>query len=471
MHDGPRFLIVDDDAFGRSDVRRALASVGHVDEAPNALAALAAVKRGTYDLAVVDSDLPPHLGQDVLDHLREVQPGLNAILLSGAAGQPCAARESAPRNGHYMPESVSLRAGQLSSVVRTALDGERLRVEAQRAHDRLALAVEAARMGTWSFDPQTGEFAGDARFAELIGLPPDGVWSQAAVLAQFDQAERALIGRGLERGDIALQVAVGVTQWVDLRGRRESHAPRNVFGTALDISDQVNETRRSSSLREELLGVASHDLKNPLSAVKQAATLLAKSPNLDERERRFVAHIRTSVERMTSLIAQLLDLTRVRLGGGLQIVRRRVMLDEVLQAVVDELRMGFPERVIQVDAVHEGIDVDPDRFEQVASNLIGNALKYSLPESTVSVTLSSDAHQTVFSVQSFGVTISPEAQLRIFEPFVQVGPLSGRDGLGLGLHISREIVRAHGGTVTVSSSAAAGSRFTVRLPKPATPFA
>ena len=212
------------------------------------------------------------------------------------------------------------------------------------------------------------------------------------------------------------------------------------------------------------MGVASHDLKNPLSAVKQASSLLAKSPNLDERERRYVSHIRASAERMTNLIVQLLDLTRVRLGGGLPIVRQKVALHELIESVVDELRLAYGDRTVEVHAQKAEVQLDPDRFAQVASNLIGNALKHSPDRSVVRVDLSADDNATLFTVHNRGAPISPEAQALIFEPFVQLGDKALRDGLGLGLHITREIVKAHEGEVTVSSSADDGTRFTVRLP-------
>lgn len=263
---------------------------------------------------------------------------------------------------------------------------------------------------------------------------------------------------------MTLQLQREPTRWVDLRGRRETLMPRIIFGTALDVSAQKNEERRSSSLREQLMGIASHDLKNPLSAVKQASQLLAKSPNLDERERRYVSHIRASAERMTNLIVQLLDLTRVRLGGGLPIVRQKVQLRQLTESVVDELRLAYAERTVDVQAQVCEVEVDPDRFAQVLSNLVGNALKHSPEESIVAVTLRSEPGETVLSVHNHGVAISAESQVLMFEPFVQLGDRALRDGLGLGLHITREIVRAHGGTVEVTSSASDGTRFTVHLP-------
>ncbi len=466
MHERPRFLIIDDDAIDRMGLRRALANEGHIDEAADAASALQAVARGTYDLAVVDYFLPPLQGPEVLAQLREVQPGLPAIFLSGHGGEEVAADAIKSGAEDYVSKSVLLKPDQLRKVVRTALLSSRLRAETERTRARLALAVDAARLGTWSFDPTTAQFQGDERFAQLLGLPPEGAWSREVVIAAFPEGERAGFAAALDLGELTLQLPLGESHWVDLRGRRERHAPRTVFGTALDVSAQKNEERRSSSLREQLMGIASHDLKNPLSAVKQASTLLAKSPNLDERERRFVSHIRASAERMTNLIVQLLDLTRVRLGGGLPIVRQKIRLNELIESVVDELRLAYPERSVEVHApVTVDVEVDPDRFAQVLSNLIGNALKHSPEKTVVVVTLTDSAKETVLTVHNRGAPITAEAQALIFEPFVQLGDKALRDGLGLGLHITREIVRAHGGKVGVTSNTDEGTLFTVQLPR------
>lgn len=445
-------------------LRRALASEGVIDEAADAHGALAAVSKMTYDLAVVDYFLPPLQGPEVLAQLRVVQPGLPAIFLSGNGGEEVAADAIKSGAEDYVSKSVLLKPDQLRKVVRTALESSRLRVETERTRARLALAVDAARMGTWSYDPSAKAFTGDERFAQLLGLAPAPNWSRDEVVSVFPEKEREGLTLALDSGELTLQLPLGTSNWVDLRGRRERHAPRSVFGTALDVSAQKNEERRSFSLREQLMGVASHDLKNPLSAVKQASSLLAKSPNLDERERRYVSHIRASAERMTNLIVQLLDLTRVRLGGGLPIVRQKVALHELIESVVDELRLAYGDRTVEVHAQKAEVQLDPDRFAQVASNLIGNALKHSPDRSVVRVDLSADDNATLFTVHNRGAPISPEAQALIFEPFVQLGDKALRDGLGLGLHITREIVKAHEGEVTVSSSADDGTRFTVRLP-------
>jgi signal transduction histidine kinase len=460
MPHSPRFLVIDHNPVDRLRVRQALAPVGQIDEAADAVAAVDALKTGPYDLAVVDGLVSPRSASEILAQLHTVQPGLTGIFLS-EEDEP---EDHFSNSHHYVPKSVLREPKQLRTVVRTVLETNRLRRETERTCDQLALAVEAARLGTWGYNPDSEQFHGDARFAQLLGLPSAVQWSLSTVLAVFPEPEHEGIIAGLAQGLVEKQLRVGNQKWVDLRGRRERRAPAHFFGAALDVSVQKNEELLSSSLRETLMGVASHDLKNPLSAVRQASSLLSKSPNLDERERRFVAHIRSSAERMTNLIVQLLDLTRVRLGGGLPIVRQKTCLKVLTESVVDELRLAFPERTIDVQADKAAVNVDPDRFAQVASNLISNALTHSPAGTTVTVQVAADDKESTLKVHNRGVPISANSLKLIFDPFVQVGDKSLRSGLGLGLHISREIVHAHGGTLTVTSSSDDGTWFCVHLP-------
>jgi len=436
--ESPRLLVIDDDEVDRMAVRRALSTLGVVDEATDAASALTAVQSARYDLVIVDYFLPPHTGPEVLARLRALQPGLPAVFLSGSGTEDVAVD--------------AMKAG-----------GE----------DYLAKS-EAAQLGTWSYEPAKRVFRGDARFAALLGLPAEDAWPIEVVRSALDGDAGVALAAALELGEVSAQVRLRGSGWVDLRGRLDATTPRSVFGTALDVSAQKEAELRSTSLREKLMGVASHDLKNPLSAVKQASALLAQSPHLDEKERRFVAHIRSSAERMTTLIVQLLDLTRVRLGGGLPLNLVRSSLKAIVVEVVEELRLAYAQRVVELDLADVHAELDPDRFAQLVSNLVGNALEHSPPDSTVKVQLTTGEDSggddggsedgVVLSVHNGGAPIPLREQASIFEPFVQRGAAATRDGLGLGLYISQEILRAHGGTLTVDSSEERGTRFTARFP-------
>lgn len=219
--------------------------------------------------------------------------------------------------------------------------------------------------------------------------------------------------------------------------------------------------------RDQFLAVLGHDLRTPLSVVLTTATLVAREGDTGSKA---AARIVSSVERMRRLVSDLLDLTRTRLGSGIPIKPAPVDLDVIARDGVAEFRALHPE--CRLEFRPEG-DLrgywDRDRLAQVLSNLIGNALQHGEPGGPVDVTARGEADHVVVEVHNEGSPI-PEALLAsIFEPMVRHVRGGGESGqqtsLGLGLHIVREVVLAHGGTVAVRSTAGEGTTFSFRLPR------
>jgi signal transduction histidine kinase len=177
-----------------------------------------------------------------------------------------------------------------------------------------------------------------------------------------------------------------------------------------------------------------------------------------------VAQIQDAVKRMGGLIDNVLDLARTRLGDGLILnVSSDAPLGATIDQVVDELRMSWPGRVIDVDIdLQVPVACDHSRVGQLLSNLLGNALKHGA-EAPVSVRARARDDTFELSVANQGEPIAPERIERLFEPFYRSEATSNRQGLGLGLHIASEIARAHGGTLEAASDAHE-TRFTFRMP-------
>jgi signal transduction histidine kinase len=228
------------------------------------------------------------------------------------------------------------------------------------------------------------------------------------------------------------------------------------------------ELRRRTEFEQQLIGIVSHDLRNPLGAITMAAGLLQASPGLSDRQLKAAHRIASSCERATRLIRDFLDFTQARLGTGIPLKRRAMDLGEVTRHVVDEVLQAHPERQVQVEP---GGDVhgewDPDRIAQVLTNLVGNALAYSPPDTPVQVRTRGIPGFALLEIHNAGTPISPELLPRLFEPLTRGAPTAGQHSrsIGLGLYIVREIVRGHGGTVEVTSSREQGTTFTVRLPR------
>lgn len=215
--------------------------------------------------------------------------------------------------------------------------------------------------------------------------------------------------------------------------------------------------------REIMLAILAHDLRNPLSAILMSAGSLLKSGALREVESRTVSRIARSAERIKHLIADLLDVARSRFGGKMPISRASLNLGDVVSNAVEELQLTHPERSISCE-IHGDLrgEWDRDRMAQLASNLVANAIQHG--RDPVTCVAADRNGEVTLVVTNRGAPIPPEAQATLFEPFRRPVKADERQGMGLGLYIVAEIVRAHGGTVTVESGDDRTS-FIVRLPR------
>jgi signal transduction histidine kinase len=227
--------------------------------------------------------------------------------------------------------------------------------------------------------------------------------------------------------------------------------------------DALMDERETAHLREQFIAVLGHDLRNPLNSIAGAAAVLERS-KLDDPSKKMVAMMQRSVRRMATLIDDVLDFARGRLGGGLTISASNEPLTAALEQVIAELRSAFPERVIETEFTNaECVKCDRTRVAQLLSNLVANALTYSAPGTPVRAKASVFDGIFELSVSNQGEPIPPQAMERLFQPYARGEVKPSQQGLGLGLYISSEIARAHGGSIDVTSDAEA-TVFTVRFP-------
>ncbi len=231
----------------------------------------------------------------------------------------------------------------------------------------------------------------------------------------------------------------------------------------LGVNTDVSAERAATQLRENFMAVLGHDLRNPLSAILSGVTLLRKTP-LSDRAQTLAAMMESSAARMSALVGDLLDLSRIRLGGGLGLERAAQNLEPLLRQTITELATASPERRIEATFNLDGpVDCDGGRVAQLFSNLLGNALTYGAPDKPVSVRAKSSAEGFELSVANAGKPIPSADMERLFQPFQRGEKRPSRQGLGLGLYIAHEVARAHGGTLDVVSTREE-TRFTFRMP-------
>ena len=249
----------------------------------------------------------------------------------------------------------------------------------------------------------------------------------------------------------------------------------DLIGRQLELERQQEETETAlldanatAELRDQFIAVLGHDLRNPLASIGAIGEILARRPDVDVAS--YGQRVRANTRRMSRLIDDVLDLARGRMGAGMG-VRLEPMsdLESAISDVVQELRDAHPdsniEETYRIPAGMSGlVECDPGRVQQLVSNLLGNALSYGLPTEPVSIEVAVEDGWLSISVKNGGEPISAGNLEKIFEPYWRPASSKPGGGLGLGLHICSQIVRAHGGSLQVSSSAENGTCFVARLP-------
>ncbi|HEX8702126.1 MAG TPA: PAS domain-containing protein [Myxococcaceae bacterium] len=404
-------------------------------------------------------------------HERRFPP--EALQFMEALGQQCA---------------LALERARLYEAERQA------RAEAEQLRDRLAAerglldaVLEQLPVGVTIAEPGGRLIRGNAAITPIWGYP----FKPSETIAGYQEyqgyfpdgrpyrAEEWPLARSLLHGELVLREPVtlvhpdGSRRQIELSSTPVRNAEGEVLAGVVVSTDvtahhQLKEALlREADLREKLLGIVSHDLRNPLQAIASSGQLLLRMEALSPPQQKKVGRILTSVRRMDHLIRDLLDFARVRGGGTLPIQRRPINLEDTCRAIVEEVQAAYPERSLALE-LGDGLQGawDAHRLGQLLGNLLINALTHGSAKEPVRVRVEGAGPEVVLEVSNQGSPIPAELLPRIFEPFTRAS--TGGDalkGVGLGLFIVHEIVTAHGGHISVSSTAQAGTVFRVLLPR------
>ncbi len=280
---------------------------------------------------------------------------------------------------------------------------------------------------------------------------------------------RALVSGQEVDTDFTIQPSGGVSI-VRMR-RREVTDDSGAVLARLVLVDDVTELRSRETYQKQIMAIASHDLRNPLSAITMNAGILSRlTPMTDDRRIKTANRIGSSAARLARMIDDLFDYTLATLGKGIPLRVASADLAIIAKDAAAESRFAHPGREVQLKTQGDLQGMwDADRLHQVLQNLLSNAMKYGDPADPIRVDCheADDEASVVCSVFNQGEPIAAALLPHIFDAYRQ-GADAGRQGLGLGLHIVRRILDAHQGTVAVTSSRE-GTWLTFHLPRTTTP--
>ena len=385
-----------------------------------------------------------------------------------------------PESGrHYGAEDLAL-AQEMIRRAAQIVENAWLHQQLRQSEARFRVALERANISVFETDRELRmRWIYNARLgvpeSELIGKTEREILG-GSVVVDLDAVKRRVVQTG-EGADTAYSRIVAgkkrhlMVRYEPLRGGAGIEGLTGATIDVTDLKEAEEQVARELAFRERMMGVLGHDLRNPVSAVLALAGLVRLDDKLSDKARDQLVMIEQSARRMNEMIGTLLDFTRLRFDGSLPVAVEEVDLDDLVRGVVAELQAAHRQREIELHASGNLRGLwDPGRIAQLLSNLASNALWHGGRESPVRVVLAGESAEVLLSVSNRGPGIPAELVERLFEPFQQ-GTNSAsrrRQGLGLGLFIVREIVRAHGGTIDVCSRDDL-TTFAVKLPRTVPP--
>ena len=239
----------------------------------------------------------------------------------------------------------------------------------------------------------------------------------------------------------------------------------NIIRNKATVVKELLLSREVEKKKDEFIGIASHELKTPLTSIKAYIQLLERSDQ-KETERMFVRKAISQIKKLSTLIADLLDVSKIQ-AGSLQLHVQTFLLADLISESIETVNHIYTNHQIVIDSELPHVQMSGDKFrlEQALNNLLNNAIKYSPGSNTIYINGKQINDHVEIEVRDEGIGISTESQKRIFEKFYRAEGLSqSLSGLGMGLYISNEIVRRHKGKITVSSVLDKGSIFTMHIP-------
>jgi signal transduction histidine kinase/DNA-binding NarL/FixJ family response regulator len=489
-------LLVDDDEIDRLAVRRALAKAGlgelNIVEAERARDAFANITSAEFDCAFFDFRLPDRDGVALLRDVREAGVMTPVIVLTGFGDEQTVLDAMKAGATDYVAKSA-VSPERIGQAVRAAVrlgDAERQTAAARAAQERYANQLGGLTNAAIAINiaENVGQLLGEAAMHAcfITGAPVACVRLSDAVAVELSHESHGA-GWYSANGDDPHGMSSPVE--VDLPGRDGEPIGRIVLDVwaqrandgvvleqlarlvagALENVRLYRAAQRAAQARDDVLAIVSHDLRNPLHTIVLSASYLADVflNDLPDAALQQTQIIKRAVDRANRLIQDLLDVSRIEAGGfsiSAEPISPQLLLNDAYDAMMSTAAAGGVTLMCHADEELPDVMADRERLQQVFTNLIGNAVKFTASGGTVDVTATSNTPFCVrFAVRDSGQGISADNLPHIFDRFWQARH-STRTGAGLGLAIAKGIVEAHGGTTSATSEIGKGTEITFELP-------
>ncbi len=449
------------------------------------------IRKFTPKIAETFHLLPQDIGRRIdnfthtIDHpdlLTDLQKVLND-------GQPIEKQVRDRRGSWFLLRILPYQSGAvIEGIVLTLIDIDSLKqAEAKvwRKDQQLAAILRNSPNPVFVVDQQGRYVLCDESFKRLAGCDPVGktayeVFPQETATRLNAQNERVLAEGSTAQSEIVLPLPDGPHTYLSVKFplRDEQGNIIGVGGICTDVTQlkqAEQQAHESARQRERFLAILSHELRNPLAAILNAAAVIERNGTLSGADAEWFRVVERRARHMGRLLDDLLDLSRLT-HNKIEIRKEVFDLGTTVPQALEEARPRLEERrqqlIVQAPEQALIVEGDPDRLQQIQVNLLLNAVKYTPVGGRIAYSLQREADQAVIRVRDNGIGISPEMQDKIFDLFVQGDktPERSNQGIGVGLTLVRSITELHGGRVEVHSDGPdQGSEFVVRLPLALTP--
>ncbi|CAH0199141.1 Sensor histidine kinase WalK [Pedobacter sp. Bi27] len=343
------------------------------------------------------------------------------------------------------------------------------------SEEKLRQAIETGRMGTWSINPKTLEVTMSSFVKDLLGLPLDKPAEMDMIMKAVNPDYHNMLFSALDNAmknhlpsDMEYPINNlnnGQEKWVRATGRvflDQQGNPTEYSGLFIDITEQkLDEIRKN-----DFIGMVSHELKTPLTAINGFVQVLQRKAKKDEDNYATIAldKAHSQIRKMTAMINGFLNVSRLE-SGKLLIEKTNFSLDELLKETIEETYVSQSSHQIILNPTCEvNINADRNKIGNVLSNLISNGLKYSDNGTRIEITCKLHDTEVEIQIKDEGIGIKPEDIDKLFERYYRVQGNHTISGFGIGLYLSAEIIERHGGQIWAESEEGKGSVFHFTLP-------